>query len=161
MKEKEKERNPVLDTADQAMRGYEHALRTGLKLQEETWQCWHKMLSQSASGSDWQKQFATASAAVAEVMPVVHKRVDEALDLMEKNTRQGAELIQTAVEASQAGAFSESQAKWMDFWKSSLGLARSNTEAAMLMNSKVLEAWVGLVQRTPEFSQPAASARRG
>jgi hypothetical protein len=156
---KEKEKNPMTETADPGMKSYEQALRAGLKFQEEACQCWYNLLNQSASTSDWQKYFAQASAAVTGVMPTAQKRVEEGLELMEQNSKAGAELVKKAVDASRAPTFTDSQSKWMEFWKGSVSLARTNAEAVMTINSRAVDSWINLVQKNTEA--PKASAPKG
>jgi hypothetical protein len=156
---KEKEKNPVLETADQAMKNYEQALRTGLRFQEEAWQCWSAMLNQSASNQEWQKYVSNATATANGVLPATQKRMEEAMELMEKNTKAGVDLIKKAVDAAQASGYAEGQAKWMEFWKASLGLARFNAENAMLMSSRAVDSWMNLVQKNSDFVQNRTTAK--
>jgi hypothetical protein len=154
---KDKEKNPMLETADEAMKGYEQALRSGLQFQQEAWQAWFSMLNQSSSTQDWQKYFAHASAAVTGLMPTAHKRMEEGLELLEQNSKAGTELVKKALDAAQASTFNESQSKWMDFWKGSVCLARTNAEAAMMINSRALDSWVNLVQKNSEPAKGTAA----
>src|SRR5512146_2781066 len=98
VKEQEK---PVTEMADKAMKNYEQALKTGLKLQEEAVWCFSHMFNQTASPQDWTKRFTNLTAITSEVMPLTQKRMEEVLELMEKSTRTGAELVKKAVDAAQ------------------------------------------------------------
>lgn len=150
MKEQEK---PVVDMADKAMKNYEQALRTGLKLQEEAVRCFNHMFNQTASPQDWQKRFTNFTALTNEVMPLTQKRMEEVLDLMEKNSRNGAELVKKAVDAAQSPVPAESQAKWMEFWTSSMGVARSNAEAITQISARAIDAWIDFVRRNTEITE--------
>jgi hypothetical protein len=150
---KEEEKNPTTETADQGMKSYEQALSAGLKFQEEAWQCWYNLLNHSASNSDWQKYFAQASAAATGVMPTAHKRLEEGLKLMEQNSKVGAELVSKAVDAARAPTFKDSQSKWMEFWKGSVSLVRTNAEAVMTINSRAMDSWIDLVQKNTEAAK--------
>jgi hypothetical protein len=156
---KEKEKNPVLETTDQVMKSYEQALRSGLKFQEEMWQSWWSMVNQSPFGSEWQKRFSGAAGTANGGMPGAQKRLEEALALMEKNAKLGAELMKKAVDASQASGMVESQSKWMDFMKTSLEAGRANVEATVDMASRAMGSFFSTVEKNSElFSLRAAKA---
>ncbi len=150
MKEQEK---PVTEMADKAMKNYEQALRTGLKLQEEAVKCWNHMFNQTASPQDWQKRFTNFTAMTSEVMPMTQRRMEEMLDLMEKNSRTGAELMKKAVDAAQTPILGESQAKWMEFWTSSMGAARSNAEAITQISARAIDSWIDFVRKNTEVTE--------
>jgi len=72
---------------------------------------------------------------------------------MEKNGRASAELMKKAVDAAQTPVISESQAKWMEFWTSSMGAVRSNTEALTEMGVKAVDSWVNFVRKNSELNE--------
>ena len=150
MKEQDK---PVNDMADKAMKNYEQALRTGLKLQEEAVRCFNHMFNQTASPQDWQKRLSNFTAITSEMMPLTQKRMEEVLDLMEKNSRTGAELVKKAVDAAQTPVPAESQAKWMEFWTSTMGVARSNAEALTQISARAIDSWIDFVRRNTEVTE--------
>src|SRR5512133_333476 len=118
---------PVTDMAEKAMKNYEQALRTGLKFQEEAGKWWTSVFNQAGLTPDWHKRVNDWSGVASSLMPLAQRRMEEMLALMEKNSKTGSELVKKAVDAAQTPAMAESQAKWMDFWASSLGAVRSNT----------------------------------
>src|SRR5437016_9341357 len=101
--------NPhVSEVTDKAMKNFEHAIRTGVKLQEEAARCWTSVLNQSASAQDWQKQLANFTNLANGFLPATQKQMEGVLDLMEKNTRTGVELMKKAVDAAQTPGLAES-----------------------------------------------------
>jgi hypothetical protein len=150
MKDQEK---VVTEMADKAMRTCEDALRTGLKLQDEAGRWWSTMFNQTTAAQDWQKRFTNLTAMANEVMPVAQERMEEVLELMEKNTQTGADLMKKAVDAAQTPVIAESQAKWMDFWTSSLGAVRSNAEALTQINTRTIDSWIDFVRRNTEITE--------
>ena len=145
--------NPIPDMAEQALKNCEQALRSGLKFQHQAGQWWTNMLDQGASIEDWQKRFSSFTNLVNGFRPTAQKRVEEVLDLMEKNSRAGADLCKKASEAAQTPGIAESQAKWMEVWTSSLGAVRSNAEAAVQINSRAMEAWIEFAQKNADLAQ--------
>jgi len=143
----------VSELADRALKNYEHALHTGLKLQEEAGRWWSSMLNQTAYAQDWQKRVNNITGVTNQFIPLAQRRMEEVVELMEKNSRTGAELMKKAVDAAQTPAIAESQAKWLDFWTSSMGAVRSNTEAVSQISSKTIESWIQFVKNNSELTE--------
>src|SRR5262245_23396415 len=112
------------DMAEKARKRYEHAVRTGQELQEEAGQWWNKLLTQTAIATDWQKNFTNLASITNRMIPLAQKRMEEAMELIEKNNRASAELMKKAVDAAQTPRLAECQAKWLDFWTSSMKAAQ-------------------------------------
>jgi hypothetical protein len=148
-----KEQENMNQMTDTAMKNYEHAMRAGLKLQEEAGRCWSNMLNQTTLAQDWQKRWSGAAWMANDMMPMAQKRMEEVMDLMEKNSRTGAELMKKAVDAAQTPAMADSQAKWMDFWTSSMGAVRSNTEALTQIGTKAIDSWIDFVRKSAEGAE--------
>ena len=149
---------PLTDMAEAAMKNYQQAIRTGLKFQEEAGKWWNTAWNQGGLTDDWQKRLSTATGVANRFMPVAQKRLEEVISLMEKNNETGAHLLKKAVDAAQAPALAESQAKWMDFWTSSIGAVRSNAEAVTHISSKAIDSWIEFVRKTGEVVETQAKA---
>jgi hypothetical protein len=148
--EKQTEKIPVLEMADQAMKNYEQALRAGLKLQEEANRCWGSLFNQSAPAPDWQKRLLSFTTAANGLLPANQKRMEELLNLVEKNGRTNTDLLKKAVTAAQTPAIAESQSKWMEVWTSSLSAARENTETMAQISCRAIDSWIDLMQKGTE-----------
>lgn len=144
---------PAAEMTNQAMKNYEQALRTGLKLQEEAIRWWSGVMTQAATAQDWQNRFNNVANLANGVMPLAQKRMEEVLDLMEKNSRTGNDLMKRAVEAAQAPVIADSQAKWMDVFTSSLGVMRSNAEALTQMGTRAIDSWIDFVRQNTEVTE--------
>ena len=138
----------VSEVTDKAMKNFEHALRTGVKLQEEAARCWTTVLNQSTSAHDWQKQIANYTNVANGVLPATQKQIEGVMDLMEKNTRTSVELIKKAIDAAQSPSPTESQNKWLDVYTSSLGAVRSTTEAVAQLNAQAIDSCINYLRRT-------------
>ena len=157
---KEKEKSVILEMAEQteqAFKNWEQAFRSGLKLQQEAGQWWNTMMHQAAAAPNWQKPFVEFANEANRIIPAAQKRVEEVVELMEKNVQSGTDLFKKAVDAAQTPVLAERQAKWMDFWNSSLSTAQSNAEAMTQINIRTLESWIGLVQRNTRVASAAAA----
>jgi hypothetical protein len=138
------------EITEKALKNCEQAVRTGLKLQEEAVVWWTKLINQSTVGQDWQKPLQTVTCLADKIMPEAQKRMEEVLGFMEKNSRTGAHLMQKAVDAAQTPVISDSQAKWMEFWTTSLGAVRSSTEELTQIGAKAIDSWVEFVRKNTE-----------
>jgi hypothetical protein len=142
----------ISDLTGKAIKNCEQALRTSLKLQEEAVVWWSNLVNHTAAAQDWQKPLHTATTMAGEVLPEAQKRMEEVLGFMEKNSRTGAELVKKAVDAAQTPVISESQAKWMDFWTTSMGALRSSSEELTNIGAKALDSWVDFVRKNTELT---------
>jgi hypothetical protein len=124
-----------------------------MKLQEEAVRCWNNLFTQTASAQDWQKRFSSFTNLTNEVTPLTQRRLEEVLELMEQNSRTGADLMKKAVDAAQTTVPAESQAKWMEFWTSSMGAMRSNAEAIAQINARAIDSWVSFVRENTEVTE--------
>jgi hypothetical protein len=143
---------------DRALKNYDEALRTGLKLQEEAARCWSSMLGQANAAAEMQKRWSEITQMASGLMPLAQRRMEEIMGLMENNSRTGAELMKKIVDASQTLGQPECQSKWMDLWISSMGALRSNMEAAGEINSRILNSWVSFVQEHSKNGQTLRAA---
>ena len=139
------------------MKNYEQAMRTGLKFQEEAGKMWTSMFNQAAGAQDWKKQVSNMTGMANNLLPLAQRRMEEMMSLMEKSGKTGAELIRKAVDAAQTPAVAESQAKWVEFWTSSMGAMRSNAEAVSQISSKAIDSWIDLIQKSSELNENRAT----
>ena len=147
---------PMADVAEAAFKNYQQALRTGLKLQEEAGKWWSSAWNQASLTEDWQKRMNCATGLANTFVPAAQKRMEEVISLMEKNSETGTQLLKKAVDAAQTPALAESQAKWMEFWTSSMGAVRSNAEEVTHISSKALDSWIEFVRKTGDVVETQA-----
>jgi len=158
MKDKAKESTyqktkPLSEAADKAMKNYEQAVRTGLKLQEEASHLWTNLLNQSASPQDWQNRFSGATTVANGILPAAQKRLEEVLNLVEQNTKSSTDLFKKAADVCQTTTLPECQSKWLDLCTASIDLARSNFEAAAQINSRAVDSWIDYVRKSADVTE--------
>ena len=144
--------NPITEMSEQALKSCEEAMKNGLKWQQETGKWWSSWLSQTTSAEDWQKRVTGLTTLMADFMPAAQKRTDEVLDLAEKNSRTGVDLVKKAVDAAQAPGLADSQAKWTEWWTASLGAVRANSETLALIHGRAIDSWIEFMQKSNELS---------
>ena len=148
---------PLTDMAETAMKNYEQAVRTGLKFQEEAGKWWGSVFNQGTLAQDWQKRFNNVTGMANTLLPLAQKRMEEVMTLVEKNGRTGAELMKKAVDAAQTPVIAESQAKWLEFWTSSMRAAQAQTEALTQINARMLDSWVDFIRSNIEMTETQAT----
>ncbi|MGH7969029.1 MAG: hypothetical protein ACREIC_09920 [Limisphaerales bacterium] len=155
-KDKTEKTKPMSEAADSATRNYEHAVRTGLKFQEEASRWWSSMLNQTSGTQDWQRRLNNLSGMTNSLVPMAQQRMEDMLAFIEKNNRTGTELMKRAVDAAQTPVLAESQAKWMEFWTSSMGAVRSNNEAMSEISNKAIDSWIEFVRNNSDITESRA-----
>jgi len=144
---------PIIELFEQAMKNYEQALKTGLKLQEQSTRWCVGLLNEAASPQDWQKRM---KGLVDEIIPQTQKSVEESVKLMEKNSRTTLDLLKKAAAAAQSTSPQEAQAKFLSFWEASSGALRETAQTVAQANTRTLESWAEFVRKTIE---PEAKAK--
>lgn len=152
----EEKTKPVRDLFEQAMKNYEEALKTGLKLQEESSKSWTSLFNQTTSPQDWQKKVKAMS---DDVIPQTQKSIDECLKLVEQNSRASVELLKKAVAAAQSTSVQDAQTKFLGLWETSLNVLRDTAQAVTQSNTRAIESWMAFARKTSESGAEAKTAK--
>jgi hypothetical protein len=150
----DKTKTPRSDLFDQAVKNYEQALKTGVRLQEECGKWWTNVLSQTTRPQDWQKN---AASALHEAFPAAEKNMEETLRLMERNSRGSLDLLKQATEAAQSTSFADGQARLQKLWQTSLELLQHNAQAITQANIKLVETWTQLARKSTNGATAGAA----
>lgn len=138
------------EATDQARRNYERTLRAGQKMQEDAGTWWTRMFSQAPKLTDYNQPWTAWTNVASQMMPMAQRRMEDAVSFIQQNRRAGVDLIRQAVDAVQTQSLAESQAKWMEFWTSSLKAAQKNVEAVTEISTKTLDSWIDLVRKNSD-----------
>ena len=142
-------KSPVGELVEQAMKQYEQALQTGLKLQEEASKWWTGFMAQTADPADWKQRWSSTA---IDTIPLVQKRMEESLRLLEQGSRTSLDLMKQALEIASSSSSADAQSKVQELWAASLQALRSNAKAVSEANAKVAESWMQLFSRDAETS---------
>jgi translation initiation factor 2 alpha subunit (eIF-2alpha) len=143
----EEKTKPVTDLYDQAMKSYEQALKTAMKMQEESAKYFSNLVNQSTSPQDWQKRIKTVA---DEFIPQTQKTVDEGVKLIEQTSRTSIELLKKAVATGQPTSMQDAQAKFLGLWEASLNAMRDTAVSVTQANNKAIESWVSYARKNGE-----------
>jgi hypothetical protein len=150
---KEAGKDPMAEMAGTTLKNYEQVFQTNLKLQGEAGRWWSSMVNQAVGTADWQKRWNRVKGMADSLMPQARERMEEVLALVEHNNWSGAELVKQAMNAGHTPLIADSQAKWMEFWTSSIGVARTNTEALTKISKKAIDSWIEFLQKNTELTE--------
>ena len=151
----EEKTKPVTDLYDQAMKSYEQAMRTGVKMQEESAKFFSNLVNQTTSPQDWQKRM---KAVADEFIPQTQKSVDEGVKLIEQTTRTSIELLKKAVATGQPTSMQDAQAKFLGLWEVSLNAMRDTAVSVTQANNKAIESWVSYARKNSQSATAGAKA---
>jgi len=143
----EEKTKPVTDVFEQAMKNYEQALKTGVKMQEESAKCFSNLFNQPSAPPDWQKRMKTMT---DDLIPQTQKTVDEGLKLIAQTNKTGIELLKKAVAVGQPGTAQDAQTKYLGLWEASLNAMRETALAVTQANNKAIESWLAFAKKTSE-----------
>jgi hypothetical protein len=142
---------------DQTIKSYEHAIRTGISLQEDTVRCWTNFLNQSSLTQDWQRR---VNSVVAEAIPTAERNLEESLRLIDQSSKTGFNLLKRAVEAPRSNGAADMQEQVQEIWQSSLNVLQSNLQAITESQARVMESWAEFVRKNMANAASAAAAAR-
>ena len=151
----DKTKTPGADLYDQAVRNYEQALKTGLRLQEECGKWWTNVLNQTTRPQAWEKNVASA---LNEAFPAARKNIEETLRLVEENSHASLDLLKKATETAQSSSVAEGQARVQKLWQTSLDLLQHNAQAMTQANARLVETWTQFARKSTNGA-PAAAAK--
>ncbi len=140
---------------DQAVKNYEQALRTGVRLQEDTTRWWANFLNQSVWPQEWQKQVSTV---MAQAIPTAQKNLEDSLRLLDQSSKTGLNLLKRAMDGTRGAAASDVQGQVQELWNSSLTVLQSNMRAITESQARMMESWSEFVRKGVASTRAAASS---
>jgi hypothetical protein len=128
----------------QTIETFENALKNGVKMQEEYARWFTETLSDLGSPQDWPSK---AQAILNEAIQMAQGNVEQGIRMMNQNTKTAMDMMQRALDVRQAGSAADAQAKTREIWETALGALRTNTEAVVQTNNRMLESWSELAKK--------------
>ncbi len=129
------------DLFQQAMGSFETALRTGMKLQEDSMHRCVEILRDVGSPLEWER---TVPAKVSKAIAAMQQNLDQSIRFMNDNAQQTVDLMETALSIHRSnGNGSEEDG---DFWAYALNSMQTNAEIIRQANARVMESWSELTK---------------
>ena len=129
---------------EQALKGFEAAVKANFKLQKETNDLWTKMLGESGFPTEWQEKICSVA---NDTLPAMEKNAHEAIKLIEENGKSSLDLLKKAMETAQSASIEESKDKTHQLWEAYLETMRKNTKDFLDANSRAVKAWENLADK--------------
>lgn len=149
---------PGTEIFDQAMKGYEQALRTSARLQEDAARWWTNVLQQTSCTHEWQRQI---SSVVAEAIPTAERNLEESLRLVDQSCKTGFNLLKRAVNSPRTNSTSDMQSQMQDLFQTSLNVLHSNIQAVTESQARVVESWTEFMRKGINTTASATNAATG
>lgn len=151
MTAEEKTTRPFADLVNETSKNYEHALRNGFKLQQESLRWWGAMLG--ATGPNAQPQAKTL---MDELLPQTQRSMNEWLKVVEENSRASVELFKKSVAVMQADSLQEMQTKSSSLWEAAVKATTESAAAITQAGTKSLGVSIELMRKLTTAAEPSA-----
>jgi len=142
--------SPILAFAFGALKVYKLGVQSNLRLQIQAGQCWNWMLCRANGCEEWPIHFNRATELANDILDMARERLEEILAVMKHSSGTGSELMKQALDAGQAPGVSESQARWLEYWTSSVSTARTSGAALAKIANNSVDSWVEVIQKHTE-----------
>jgi len=134
----------VSQMLDGAVDTFGQALKAGVKAQEDITKWWSNSLNGGGIMGDWQKR---SKEFIDETIPTTQNHAQELTKLAEQNYRRSVDLLKKAMKADSDPSFNAGAERVRKLWEESMAVVKENTTAMVQTNSKLMEAWAGLLQK--------------
>jgi hypothetical protein len=136
------------DLFKQAVETFQTAVRTGVKLQEESTRRFTTLLRDFGSPLEWQKN---AQQMMSESIEATQKGIEESIRMVNQNAQTAMAMMQKAFETQPTNGAPE--VKPEEIWDTALGALRSNAQVVLEANSRLVESWTQLVKESMSKAQ--------
>jgi len=126
------------DMFSQAAKMFQAAMEAGAKIQEESAKSLTDLIGGFGKPQQWQMQ---AQKAMEKGITAARQNVDEAMKIMQENSKTSLELLERAFDAHQIDGRSDVQTRTREMWETAIGSLRRNTEVIVQANSRLLQSW--------------------
>jgi predicted RNase H-like HicB family nuclease len=133
------------DLFRQAIGAWESAINSGVKMQEECATWLRQMCCNSEALSEW---YNKGQAIAGETIVKAQENLDEAVRLMNQQAESSMRLVQKALDARQnEETTSDARMRFADWWETALEAMRTNSQAILKANSRMLTTWSELARK--------------
>jgi hypothetical protein len=133
------------DILKDAIKLYEDALKNGIELQEESLKLWKDMLVQVGTPDELMEKIEKMTGGV---FPEAREKMNEALKLFQDNANQSVDLFKKTMDVCNADSWEEGKTRSQSLMESSLKVMRTNVQTVLDANTKMMDSWTDLVEKT-------------
>lgn len=133
------------DLFRQAICAWESAVKSGVKMQEESAKWMREMCSNSNSLTDW---YNKGQEMAGETIAKAQENIDEAIRVFNQQAESSVMLIQKAVDARQNEKSStDARVRFAEWWEAAMESMRMNSQAILKANSHILATWSEMARK--------------
>jgi hypothetical protein len=121
-----------------ALEQFESALKTGVKIQEESIKLMTTWAKEPPMMPDWTQK---AQASFLEMMSAMPERYEEAMRMMNEQSKNAMEMLHKGFEAGRSMNVAESQDKVRELWEMTLTVLRNNVHSLLKAQSQAIQKW--------------------
>ena len=129
------------EAINEAMRSYENALKSGIRLQEESVK---DVLTKLGSPEEFQAKLDSLK---ADAFANARKQTEEFVETFNRTSNQTIDLFEKTLGVYQATSVTDAQRRVHDLIENSLAALRVNVHSALNANAKIIASWKELVDR--------------
>lgn len=131
------------DLFSQAFESFDAALKTGVKIQEDSLKWWSDLVGEPRKSTEWQERMTSF---VSDAMDTARKNTEESLKAYGKISRNTLEQLKKCFDGAPGGAVEEWQKSLEKLWEESLETLQKNTETVLATNEKAFKMWASFLQ---------------
>ena len=121
-----------------ALEQFESALKTGVKIQEESIKVLTSWAKEPPLMPDWTQK---AQSNIMEMISAMPERFEEAMRLMNEQSKNAMDLLHKGFEAGRSTNVAEAQEKVRELWEMTLGVLRTNIHTLLKTQSQAIHKW--------------------
>ena len=144
------------DLFSQAMKSFESALKTGVKVQEDSLKWWSEVAGEPRTVSESQTKVKEFLETVA---PTARKNAEESLRAFDSISKNSLDLLNKAFEAGPGDSTDEVRKRVEKLWEDSLAALRKQTESVMDVNERVMKVWASCFEKAGAREEKPSSAK--
>ena len=121
-----------------ALEQFESALKTGVKIQEESIKMLTTWAKEPPLMPNWTEK---AQANFLEMISGMPERLEEAMRTMNEQSKNAMDLLHKGFEAGHSTTVAEAQDKVRELWEMTLGVLRTNIHTLLKTQSQAIQKW--------------------
>lgn len=131
------------DLFSQAFESFDSAMKTGVKLQEDSLKWWSDLVGEPRKATEWQEKLGSF---VTDALEMARKNTEESMKAFERISRNSLAQLKRSFDGTPGGATAELQKNLEKLWEDSLETLQKNTEAVLKTNEKAFKMWTSFYQ---------------
>jgi hypothetical protein len=121
-----------------ALEQFESALKTGVKIQEESIKMWGTWAKHPPMMPDWTQKAQTA---VLDTLSNMPQQFEDSMRVFNEQSSAAMDMLHRGFEVSRSTNIGDAQEKVRELWETSLGVMRNNIHSLLKVQSQAMQKW--------------------